>query len=103
MNDFQVFNAPEITLPGPPDDKFHREQRAFFRLLPELLKTHRGQYVAVHEERVVESGATLPEVALRAYSQFGAQPMCITLVTERSSPPERIPHARIPSPLRPSR
>lgn len=31
--------------------KFERERRAFFRLLPALLGTHRGQYVAVHDER----------------------------------------------------
>ena len=67
MSVVNVFDAPEITLPSPPDDKFHREQRAFFRLLPELLKTHRGQYVAVHE-----AGQSLTEVAERAYARLGA-------------------------------
>lgn len=37
--------------------KFERERTAFYRLLPELLATHRGQYVAVHGEQVADSGS----------------------------------------------
>lgn len=47
---------PPPVLPVPPEDKWRREQRAFRQLLPELLKTHRGKYVAVHEGQVVGSG-----------------------------------------------
>ncbi len=32
----------EVRLQEPPPDQFERERRAFFRLLPDLLATHRG-------------------------------------------------------------
>ncbi len=38
------------------NEKFERERRAFFRLLPELLKTHRGKVVAIHDEKVIAVG-----------------------------------------------
>ena len=46
---------PLAPLPGT-SEKFERERAAFFRLLPELLKTHPGKVVAIHDERVVAVG-----------------------------------------------
>ncbi len=46
---------PLAPLPGT-SDKFERERAAFYRLLPELLKTHRGQVVAIHNEQVIAIG-----------------------------------------------
>jgi hypothetical protein len=37
-------------------DKFERERAAFFRLLPELLKSHPGKVVAIHDEQVIAVG-----------------------------------------------
>ena len=56
----------EVVLPQPPETKWQRERRAFLRLLPSLLPTHLGQYVAIHEGKVVENGPGLVPVALRA-------------------------------------
>ena len=42
------------TLPPPEENKWRSEQRAFHRLLPDLLKTHHGQFVAIHNGQVVE-------------------------------------------------
>jgi hypothetical protein len=77
--------------------KFRREQEAFRRLLPELLRTHRDQYVAIHEGEVVGTGPDQIELANRTYERFGYIPILVTLVTDRP----RI--VRIPSPrvLRP--
>lgn len=39
-------------IPPPPkgmSEKAQRERAAFYRLLPELLKTHRGKVVAIHK------------------------------------------------------
>src|SRR5262249_22792908 len=58
----QPETLPAPVIDRPPRHKWEREYRAFLRLLPELLKTHRGKYVAVHEEQVVDSGDD--EVAL---------------------------------------
>lgn len=54
MSEIEALPAP--VLPKPPQSKWQREYRAFLRLLPELLATHGGRHVAVHEGRVVGSG-----------------------------------------------
>ena len=93
MNSTETLPAP--VLPSPPEDRFRSEQRAFHKLLPELLQTHRDQYVAIHEGRVVESGADQIEVAERAYARFGYIPILVTLVTDRPRPVVRIPSPRL--------
>ncbi len=72
--------------------KFQRELEAFRRLLPELLQTHRDQYVAIHEGQVVGTGPDQIELADRAYQRFGYIPILVTLVTDHP----RV--VRIPSP-----
>jgi len=59
----------EVRLQEPPPDQFERERRAFFRLLPDLLATHRGQYVAIHNEKAVDSGPERLELALRVQAR----------------------------------
>lgn len=78
--------------------KFLREREAFYRLLPELLKTHRGQYVAIHEGEVIESGPDLMEVVTRAYTRVGYVPLYADLVAEHPLPPVRITHFRVVQP-----
>jgi hypothetical protein len=93
MSSSELLPAP--VLPSPAEDKFRNEQRAFHRLLPELLRTHRDRFVAIHEERVVESGADKLEVAGRAYARFGYVPIFVSRVTERPLAPIRIPSPRV--------
>ena len=90
MNETDTLAAP--VLPTPPQDKWRSEQRAFHTQLPDLLKTHRGQYVAIHEGRVVESGKDKLAVAGRAYARYGYVPIFVSLVTEQPAV------VRIPSP-----
>jgi hypothetical protein len=87
MSQLDTLAAP--LLPAPPQDKWRREQRAFRQLLPELLKTHSGQYVAIHEGRVVESGSDKLNLAGRAYARFGYVPIYVSLVTAELLPPLR--------------
>jgi hypothetical protein len=93
MNRRDVLPAP--TLPVAPEDKWHREQRAFHQLLPALLKTHGGQYVAIHEGKLVEAGTDKLDVAGRAYERFGYVPIFVSLVTDQPSPPVRVPSPRL--------
>jgi hypothetical protein len=93
MNSVETLPAP--VLPTPSEDKFRSEQLAFRRLLPELLKTHRDQYVAIHEGKVVDSGSDQIEVAERAYARFGYLPILVTLVTDQPRPVIRIPSPRL--------
>ena len=88
-----------VTLPAPvleparPLNKFERERRAFQRLLPELLKTLRGQYVAIHEERAVDCDTDQISLLLRVHAQHGYAPVYSALVAEQQ-PIQRLPHYR---------
>ena len=95
MSQSDILPAPVLDLPKPPDNKWEREYQAFLRLLPDLLRTHCNQYVAVHEGKVVDNGPDLVEVALRAYAQFGYVPIYIDLVTERPLSLVRVPSPRV--------
>ena len=94
----QLATQPAPELPTPVEGKWRREQQAFRHLLPELLKIHRGQYVAIHDQQVVESGADKLEVASRAYARFGYVPIYVSLVTDQPLPVIRIPSPRLLSP-----
>lgn len=61
---------------------FQREKRAFERLKPELLKTHRGQYVVIRGEKAVMFGRNKTKLAEQAYEKFGYGPLYIGLVEE---------------------
>jgi hypothetical protein len=86
--------APQINWP-PAETKWERERRAFHRLLPSLLATHRGKFVAIHEERIVDSGDDKVALALRAYAKFGYVPVFVSLVTDVPQQPVRIPSPRV--------
>src|SRR5947209_2504164 len=90
-----IQSPPDLTLPPPRDDKWDRERQAFWRLLPELLKTYRGQYVAIHEGRPAGNGPDIIEVALQAHRQYGQVPIYVDLVTDEPQRPVRIPHYRV--------
>ena len=71
-----------VVLPEPPPkSKFEREKAAFYRLLPDLLATHRGQYVAIHNEQVVDSGPDQVEVAMRVLNRIGSTDIYVHLVS----------------------
>ena len=74
------------------DPKWEREYAAFQRLLPELLKTHGGKYVAIHDEKVAEIGDEELAVVRRARERFGNVALHVGLVTEHP----RV--CRLPSP-----
>ena len=78
--------------PVVPPNPLADEERAFARLLPELLTTHAGQYVAVLGGKVVGSGADKIAVAKQAYADNGYRPILVRLVTEE---PQRV--ALLPS------
>ncbi len=87
--------APVLEHPPASSDTWERERAAFFRLLPSLLRSHAGEYVAVHDGRVVGSGPDQVEVALRAYEAHGYVPIFVGLVTDQPPRAVRVPSPRI--------
>jgi hypothetical protein len=71
--------------------KWNKEFQAFLRLLPELLKTHRGKYVAFHNEEMVESDTDEIALILRVH-RHGYVPIHVDLVTEQPPSMQRWPH-----------
>ena len=93
MNQVEVLPAP--VLPPPIESKWRKEQQAFRRLLPELLRNYPDRYVAIHEKKVVEDGTDKLAVAGRAYARFGHVPIYVSLVTDQPLPVRRIPSPRL--------
>jgi hypothetical protein len=77
--------------PRPLDPKLGMEHDAFERMLPELMKTIPGQFVAVHEEKVVAQGSNLDVVAQEISSSFRGIPVLIRQVTDQPQPIRKIP------------
>ena len=83
MSQEEIHTLEAVVLPERVLSKMEIEQRAFRRLLPELLKTHLGQYVAIHDEQVVDSGTDEAEVGVRTQQRIGNVPIYVGLVTDK--------------------
>jgi len=66
-----------------PSTAFERERAAFHRLLPELLNSHRGEWVAIVDEQAVEFGPDFSSVIRRVRERFGQQPVYVQEILEK--------------------
>lgn len=94
MSDSTIHDAPDLSAVLAKEEPWRRDKRAFAAMLPSLLATHRGQYVAVKDGQVVASGADEVQVVLDAYRRVGYGPLYLGLVTLEPPKPGRIPHFR---------
>ena len=83
----------DVSVPVPALSKGEREYRAFLHMLPGLLATHRGTYVAVHEGQVVDSDANDIILIQRVHARIGYVPIYVGLVSEERQV-ARVPHYR---------
>ena len=102
MSEVIEYPAPDLDFSSRPETPYERERRAFRELLPELLQTHFGQYVVIHDGKVIASGSDRVAVALEAYSRVGYVPLYLGHVTDEPPRPARIPTPRIWRGRRPS-
>jgi hypothetical protein len=81
----QIFEAPVLPIATAriEEDKWLRDQRAFFRMLPELLKTLKGKWVAVHGEKVIEVGDSMQSVLTHVRERLPKGELYIQLVDEK--------------------
>jgi hypothetical protein len=94
MTEPTIYPPPALEWATPASSKWEREHRAFLKMLPTLLATHRGKYVAVHDGQVVDSDADKIALALRAYANHGYVPIYVGLVSDQPAAPERHPSFR---------
>lgn len=62
--------------------QFLEDRAAFQRMLPELLKTHKGKWVAVYKGQVVDSAENVGDLAVRVYARLGYQEIYMDEVLE---------------------
>ena len=62
---------------------FQRGHDDFLRLHPSLLKTHKGQWVAMLDGRVADSDLNQWALAERVYRQFGYRPIYMAQVLDQ--------------------
>jgi len=74
--------------------KFERERAAYQRLKFQLLQTHRGQFVAIHEGKAVDVDRDRRALVKRVVERYGNEPVYIQLVAEE------LPTFEVPSPER---
>jgi hypothetical protein len=92
--------APSSTLPAPAVStapvrgKWQREYDAFLRLKVQLLASHAGQYVLIHNGQIQASGSDEVALALQFFADHGNVPIHIGRVVPGPEPAARIPHYR---------
>ena len=64
-------------LAEPVDAEFEKQWAALQRMMPELLQTHAGQWVAIVNEKLVASGPVWATVFEDVFNRLGDVPMCI--------------------------
>ena len=72
----------EVQLPPPILSKGEREYQAFLRLLPDLLHTHRGMFVAIHDGQVVDMDVDDIALVQRVHARIGHVPIHVGLVAD---------------------
>jgi hypothetical protein len=90
VSETPTYPAPDLSVVESDQNDWARERRAFKSLLPSLMATHRGRYVAIHHGKVVAEGADKATVALEAYTREGYVPIFVGQVSDAIPEPVRI-------------
>lgn len=96
ITEYQAYRAWREEKQQEPLEAFERERQAFESLKPELLHTHRGQWVAIYRGEVVEAGQDRSQVLDSVYDRFGYVPVYVQQVEERPRV-YRLPHRKVAS------
>jgi hypothetical protein len=73
-----------VAQPLPGDLGFEQERAAFQRLLPDLLKIHRGEWVAIVDGQPVECGPDFSSVIAPVRQRFGQRPVYVHEISEQA-------------------
>jgi hypothetical protein len=88
--------SPLPDVASPAKENLRMDNKEFLNMLPSLLQTHRGQFVAIHQGKVLAAGKSSVEVLTQAERNSpGAYPS-VHFVTEELPRLERLPSLRMP-------
>jgi len=91
----QLTRAPQIEKKTISDEIFERNRATYYAMKDELLKTHRGKWVAFHDGQFMDSDADDSALSERMHTKYGYGKLYIHLVEE----PEHV--YRVPTPFIP--
>jgi hypothetical protein len=91
MNQTYIHPAPVVGDLPLVDNPWERNRAYFRQNLPSLLESHRGQFVGIHDGRVVAVAQTFIDTAKAAYAAVGYMPVYIDEVTDSPRPTQRMP------------
>ena len=95
MKTTNVLPAPRVDRTPAAENKWAHEQRAFLRLRPALLRSHRNKYVAIYRGKLVDCGKDEIALGLRVYAKFGYVPIYVGRVSDEPQQVVRIPSPRL--------
>jgi hypothetical protein len=72
-----------VAQPQSSDLGLEQERTAFQRLLPQLLKEHRGEWVAIVDGQPVEFGPDFSSVIVPVRQRFGQRPVYVHEISEQ--------------------
>jgi hypothetical protein len=81
--EFEAWRERHISPSLSPDDEWEQGRQAFERMRSKLLKTHKGQFVTVLDNQVIDANAEIGTLAGRVYARFGYRPIYMQKVTEQ--------------------
>ena len=81
--EFEAWRERHISPPLSPDDEWERARQAFERMRSELVKTHKGRFVAILNNQVVDTDSEIGTLARRVYAKFGYRSIYMQKVTEQ--------------------
>jgi hypothetical protein len=77
---------------GTGNSKFEAEYRAFCRMHEDLLKAYEDQWVAVHNEQVIDADPDRHALTLRVWAEYGTDvPILFHPVLKGGRPPVEVP------------
>ena len=79
----------EVTLPTMPPSKGEREAAAFRRMLPALLVQFPNEYVAIHDEQVIDHDLDDIRLIQRVHKQIGYVPIYVGRAADSAVPIRR--------------
>src|SRR5262245_29879730 len=77
---------------------FEAEKKCFWALREQLLDQHEGQYVAIHQGRIVDHDTDKLKLGLCVYQRFGYTPIYVQLVSRQGLPVKWLASPRLAEP-----